>query len=104
MEELYNLNNLYRNIKENGLTSLTGKFILIAVVINSKGASSNVAKIYDDIEGEETPERIIATIDTTSAIGRLNYGLPIYNGINIRTVTGTAPDITIIYRKMNLAE
>ena len=89
--------NKSQNITTNGLTSITGKFVLIAIVINTKGASSNTAKVYDDANGEETPEKLIGTIDTTDRVGRIKYDLPMYEGINIRTATGTAADITVIY-------
>lgn len=88
------------NITTNGLTTLPGRWIFEAIVINTAGASSNTATLYDDVEGEETPEKRKATIDTTSAIGRLDYGLPMFDGINIRTATGTAPDLTVIYKEM----
>jgi hypothetical protein len=100
MEQIYNINNKTRNITTLGLTSITGKFILIAVIINTKGASSNTMKIYDDANGEETPEKLIGTTDTTASIGRIDYGIPIFEGINVRTAVGTAPDLTIIYRPM----
>ena len=80
-----------------GLTSTPGKFVLVAIVINTKGGSSNTVKIYDDVSGEETPEQLIATIDTTEAAKRLDYGLPMYRGINIRVATGTAANLTLIY-------
>src|SRR3990167_2722736 len=89
--------NKSKNITTNGLTSITGKLVLIAIVINTKGASSNTAKIYDDANGEETPEKLKGTIDTTDRVGRIEYGLPMYEGINIRTATGTPADITVIY-------
>ena len=91
--------NLYRNITTNDLTSIPGKFVLIAIVINTKGGSSNTIKIYDDIVNEETPENLIATIDTTAAAIRLDYGIPMLKGINIRTATGTPANITVIYAK-----
>ena len=89
--------NKYKNITTNGLTSTPGKSVLIAIVINTKGASSNTAKIYDDITGEETPGQLVATIDTTATIGRIEYGIFMSKGINIRTATGTPADITVIY-------
>ena len=89
--------NKSRNITNNGLTSITGKFVFIAIVINTKGGSSNTIKIYDDVNGEETPENLKATIDTTEAAKRLDYGIPMLKGINIRTATGTAADLTVIY-------
>jgi hypothetical protein len=100
MEQIYNIENKYKNINTLGITSISGRYILIAVVINTKGATSNAAKIYDDASGETTPEKRIATIDTTASIGRIDYGLPMTNGINISTELGTCADLTIIYRDM----
>ena len=93
--------NLTYNITGNGLTTIPGRWILEAVVINTKGASSNIAEIYDDIEGEETAENLKATIDTTDGSVRLNYGIPMFKGINVRVKTGTAADITLIYKVMS---
>ena len=71
--------------------------VLIAIVINTKGASANTAKIYNDVDGEETPEKLIGTLDTTDRVGTIEYGLLMDEGINIRTATGTAADLTVIY-------
>ena len=89
--------NEWKNITTNGLVSIPGKFVLIAVVVNTRGGSSNTVKIYDDVSGEETPEQLIGTLDTTASVGRVPYGLPIYRGINIRMATGTAANLTLIY-------
>ena len=72
--------------------------MLIALVVNTKGASSNVATLYDsnaDIGANVQYKK--ATIDTVNTFGRIEYGIPMFNGIYIVTATGTAPDITIIY-------
>ncbi len=95
-----NVGNIKVNINTVGLMSIPGKWILVAIVINSKGASSNVLKIYDDVSGEMTPEKRFATIDTTASIGRLRYGVPIWEGLNLSCELGTAGDYTIIYRPM----
>lgn len=88
------------NIKTNGLTTLPGRWILERIIINTKGASSNTIKIYDDVVNEETPANLRGTIDSTITVGALEYGIPMFNGINIRTATGTAPDLTVVYRPM----
>lgn len=88
------------NISSNGLTTIPGRWILERIIINSKGASSNTAKIYDDVEGEETSENLKATIDTTASVGSLEYRIPMFNGINVRTATGTAPNLTVVYKPM----
>lgn len=41
---------------------------LLAVVINTKGASANTATIYDNTAGSGT---VIAVVDTTSALGTI---------------------------------
>lgn len=88
------------NITTNGITQIPvpanprRKLVLIALVVNTKGASSNTAIIYDSATTEENK---IGTIDTVNTFGRIEYGIPIYNGLRIVTATGTAPDITVIY-------
>jgi hypothetical protein len=88
--------NLSLNLKANGDTVIAGKYDLIAVVINTKGGSSNTLKIYDNTAGTDG---IRASIDTTASVGRLEYGIPFLDGIHIVIATGTAPDITVIYRE-----
>lgn len=92
------------NITTNGTTVLpvpsnpSRKFVLIRIVINAKGASSNTATIYDSNETiGANNEQLIGKIDTTANIATLEYGLPLYNGIYIVTATGTAPDLTVVY-------
>lgn len=89
--------NKYYNITANTTTTLTGKLVLIRVVINKKGASSNTATIYADAYA--TPEYKIGQIDTTANVGSIEYGIPCLTGIHIVTATGTAGDITIIYKE-----
>lgn len=92
------------NITTNGLTVISipanpvGKLVLIRIVVNTKGASSNVATIYDSNEtlGENT-ELKKGKLDTTANVGSIEYGFPMYNGILIRVETGTAPDLTVVY-------
>lgn len=90
------MNNLKVNLKALGDTVIAGRYDLIAVIINTKGSSSNTLKIYDNTAGTEG---IIASIDTTASIGRLDYDLPFTDGIHIVIATGTAPDVTILYRE-----
>jgi len=92
------------NITTNGTTFIpipanpVGKLILIRLVINTKGASSNTATIYDSNEtlGEDAELRK-GKLDTTVDPGSFEYGFPMYNGIYIVVATGTAPDITVVY-------
>lgn len=84
------------NITGNGIVTIPGKWVLIGIVINTKGGSSNTIKIYDDTAA--TPANLKATIDTNNAtIGLIEYGFPTFTGIYIVTGGGTTPDATIIY-------
>ena len=74
------------------------KLVLIAIIINTKGASSNVIKIYDSTEAiGKDPNRLKATLDTATSLGRFEYGFPCFDGIYLSCETGTAPDVTVIY-------
>lgn len=89
------------NITANTTTILPGRFILEAIVVNQKGASSNTAAIYDSNETYgANAQRLKATVDTTTSVGRLDYGIPCFDGIYIVTATGTAPNLTVIYRTL----
>lgn len=96
--------NLYRNITTNGTTVIAlpnnpvQKYVLVAIVVNTKGSSSNTATLYDsNTTIGANPDNKIATIDTTASVGRINYGVPLFNGVYIVTATGTAADLTLIY-------
>ena len=92
------------NITTNGIVSIPvpsnpkSKWVLQALVINTKGASSNTVTIYDSNEtiGENVEYRK-GKIDTTVNPGRFEYNIPMFNGIYLVVATGTAPDITVIY-------
>lgn len=76
----------------------TGKLILISLIINTKGGSSNTITIYDsNATIGENPANRKATIDSTVAPGAFLYNLAMFNGIYIVSKTGTAPDITVVY-------
>jgi len=84
------------NISSNTTTVVkSGAGLLHSITINTKGASSNTATVYDNTAGSGTK---LATIDTTSAIGALAYNIVFSTGLTIVTATGTAPDITVSYR------
>ena len=93
-----NTANKFKNITTNGNTVVTESCLLVAVVINTKGASSSTAKIYKGTT--QDPQTVIGTIATTIDLGRLDYGIPCPSGFSILTATGTAPDITVIYRPL----
>ena len=86
------------NLKTNGTTTLPGKGVLVALVVNSKGGSGNTVRIYDSNEtfGED-PERLKGTLDTVNVFGRVEYGMFIETGIYLVSGGGTAPDITVLY-------
>ena len=74
------------------------KLVLLGIVINTKGASSNVIKIYDSNEsiGKDI-SRLKGTLDTVTTIGKFEYGFPCFDGIYLACEAGTAPDATILY-------
>jgi len=95
------------NITTNGTVVIpipanpAGKLVLVRLVINKKGASSNSATIYDsnDTIGANAQQRK-GTLDTTVNVGSIEYGFPCFNGIYIVVATGTAPDITVVYKEI----
>ena len=95
------------NIKTNGTTFIpvpanpVGKLVLVRIVINTKGASSNTAVIYDSNEtlGANDDYRK-AGLDTVNTTGHIDYGFPMFNGIYIVVATGTAPDMTVVYKEI----
>lgn len=70
--------------------------ILHKVIINTKGASSNVLSLYDT--ATNTTGTPIAVIDTTGSTQCFVYDLGFTNGIAAGLTTGAAADITIVYR------
>ena len=89
--------NKFYNITGNGSTTLDGKLVLIRVVVNTKGGSSNTATVYAD--AYPTPEYKIGKIDTTASVTSIEYGIPCLTGIHIVTATGTAADLTVVYKE-----
>ena len=90
--------NKFKNITTNGNTIVDESVELVALVLNTKGASSNTAKIY--LGTVVDPQNVIGTIDTTVTPDRFDYGIPCPSGVLVVTATGTAPDITLIYRPL----
>ena len=69
---------------------------LYAVVINTKGASSNTLKLYDNASAASGT--LIASIDTTGGTNPLNFeGLSFVNGLTAIMATGTAADVTFVW-------
>jgi thymidine phosphorylase len=85
----------YNNIATNTTTTVkSGSGVLHSIVINKKGASSNLATVYDNTAGSGTK---IATIDTTTSVVTLLFDCQFSIGLTIVTATGTAADITVSY-------
>lgn len=83
------------NISTNTTTLVkSGAGILSSIAINTKGASSNTATVYDSLTGTGT---ILAVIDTTASIGTIQYNLKFSIGLTVVTATGTAANLTVMY-------
>jgi hypothetical protein len=87
----------YQNITTNATTTVkSGAGLLHGIVINTKGASANVLTIYDNTAASGTK---IGTVDTVNGvIGTIRYDAKFTTGLTILTATGTAADVTVIYR------
>ena len=96
MNPLESSANEFTNITTLGTTVISGKLVLVRVVVNKKGATSNVATLnrLDSPEGKTA----IGVIDTTDKVGNIEYGLPCNNGLEVVTATGTQADLTIVTR------
>lgn len=68
---------------------------LYQVCINTKGATANVATIYDNTAGSGT---VIGVLDTTSQVVCMTYNTAFVTGLTVVTATGTAADLTVTYR------
>ncbi len=75
-------------------TPKTSSGLLHAISINTKGASANVATVYDNTAGSGT---VIAVIDTTAQVSTLFYDVVFNTGLTIVTATGTAADLTVCW-------
>jgi hypothetical protein len=88
---------VFANIAANGTTVIkAGAGVLERIVVNKKGASANDVTIYD---GEDDSGIKIATLDTVNGtIGAIEYGVAFTNGLTLVLATGTAADLTVVYR------
>jgi hypothetical protein len=68
---------------------------LHSITINSKGASANIATVYDGVSAAGT---VIGIIDTTAGSQNFLYDVALSAGLTIVTATGTAADITVSYK------
>ena len=81
------------NVSGNSTVTLkNGSGLLHSVSINSKGASANTCKIYDNTSGGGN---LIANIDTTSSLNTLTYDATFSTGLTVVVSGGTAGDLTI---------
>jgi hypothetical protein len=96
MSEINNLAFGYNHITTNTTTTVKkGSGILHAIVINTKGASANTVTIYDNTTNASP---VIAVFDSTTAVGTILFDVRFGTGLTIVTATGTAPDMTVVYR------
>lgn len=86
----------YAHISTNISTQVkSGTGYLYSISINTAGISANTATVYDNTS---CTAPIIAIIDTT-AIGNIDMkGLKFSTGLCITTATGTASDLTVVYK------
>lgn len=86
--------NSFSHISTNSTTLVkTGPGVLSAISINTAGASSNKATIYDGVSAAGT---VIGIIDTT-VVRSIPFTAAFTTGLTIVTATGTAADITVTY-------
>ena len=96
------------NITTNGTVILPvpanpqARWCLVRIIVNSKGASSNTATLYDSDEATgANDEQRIGKIDTTANVGHIDYGIVMKKGIYIVIATGTPPDLTVVYKEIS---
>jgi hypothetical protein len=87
----------YSHIAANGTVQVTAATTrLKSVVINSKGGSSNTLTLYEGnaaaVAASTAP--VIAVIDTTSAVGTLEFNTWV-QAVTAVLATGTAADVTV---------
>jgi hypothetical protein len=88
----------YKHLSANG-NNLCAKqgARLKSVVINGKGAASNVLTLYDNAAGD-TSGNVIAVIDTVNIVQpTLNYDVLTQTGLSATLATGTAADVTVCW-------
>lgn len=86
--------NKYKNITTAATTVVkSGSGILERIIVNSGGSGSTIA-IYDNTSAATT---LIGTA-TSASQATLIYGCRFSTGLTIVTASGTAADITVVYR------
>jgi hypothetical protein len=76
-------------------TVKSGSGLLHSLTINTKGATSNIATLYDNTSGSGT---VIAVVDLTSQIQTLLFDVGFNTGLTVVISGGTNGDITISYQ------
>jgi hypothetical protein len=76
-------------------TIKSGAGVLHSVNINVKGATANIATIYDSTTGSGT---VIGVIDTTVDVMTHTYDIAFNTGLTIVTSAGTGGDLTVSWR------
>ena len=86
----------FTHISANGTSAAikTGAGVLVSATVNTAGAAANVLTLYDSLTGTGT---VIAVIDAT-AIGQRLSNLKFTTGLSAVLATGTAADITLVWR------
>lgn len=86
----------YSHISTNTSTQVkSAAGYLMGISINTAGASANTITLYDNTSCATT---VIGVIDGT-VIGNVDlHGLKFATGLCITTATGTAPDLTVVYK------
>lgn len=72
----------------------TGAGVFGSICVGVPGASANTATIYDNTTATGT---VIAVIDTTTR-GCMEYNAAFTTGLSVLTATGTAADLTVMFR------
>lgn len=72
--------------------------VIHSIVINTKGASANTLSLYNDVSA--VAGNLIAALDTVNGqISTILYDVRCNLGITVVIATGTAADITVVWRK-----
>lgn len=87
------------SVNASGQNVVNGPGRLLAVNVNTKGASSNVLSLFDSLTGSGTS---LGVFDTTLQAGPLGQygpkGARFGTGLTYTLATGTAANITLVYQ------
>lgn len=82
------------NTAAGGVLVKSGAGTIVAVMINTKGSTSNTLTLYD---GTTTAGTVLAILDTTASLTYLPYNMSYQTGFLYTLLAGTAADLTIMY-------